>query len=195
LTVAFVFFLISHRQRENEEAWNQLGALQGQAMQNQTAQALQGLNEWSKRFQGTSAGPYARFLKADLLYKTSDYAASAQIYADLTQNASPEPLRPLALSAQVPALEMAGQPTQALGAAQQFSERYPDHFLAGPMLLAQARLQETTGNTSAAVATYDRFIALYPQSPSTSVARTRLQALSGNAPPAPTPSAHRVTLP
>src|SRR5579864_4413863 len=112
--VALIVFVIRHRQMENEEAWIQLGPIQGQLMQGQTSQAAKGLQDWNNRFHGSSASTYAKFMKADLLYRTSDYATAAQAYSDLSQTGQPPETRPLALSAAASAEEMAGHLPQAL---------------------------------------------------------------------------------
>ena len=181
----FAFFIVRHHQTENEEAWNQLGAVQGQLTENETEAARKSLSAWEPRFADSSAATYAQFLKADLLYKTSDYAQAAQVYGQLAQSARPLDLRPLALSAQSSSEEMAGHYPQAYALAQSFTNQYPDHYLAAPMYLAQARLAELTGNPSAASAVYDRFVILFPQSPWTDLARSRQQALAGSKPPLP----------
>jgi len=177
--VAVIFFMLRQHQVQNDEAWTQLGTAQGQIMQGQLGTAAKTLESWNKRFAGSSAAAYAKFLKADLLYETSDYVSASQIYTDLAQAARPEVLRPLALSAESYADEMAGRLAQALAAAQSFTERYPDHFLAASMYMSQARLNEMAGNPAAASAIYDRFVVLYPESPWTQLAHARLQALSG----------------
>lgn len=183
LIAVFIFFAIRRHAMENEEAWNRLGTAQGHLALGKPEAARQELQEWEKRFGRSSAATYARFLKADLLSKSSDYASAAQLYDDLAQSARPADLRPLALSAQSSSEEMAGHLPQALALAQEFTNRYPDHFLAAPMYLAQARLDEMAGNPAAASAVYDRFANLYPQSPWTPLARARLQTLSGSKTP------------
>jgi tetratricopeptide (TPR) repeat protein len=177
LSGVFVILLLRNRRTANEEGWVRLGAIQGQIMQGQTDAPRKALEEWTQRFAGTSASSYAQFMKADLLYKTSDYVGASQIYGELTQTGRPEPVKPLALSAQVASEEMAGRIPQAQALAQTFIERYPDHFLAAPMYLSQARLSEMAGNLAAAAAIYERFLLLYPQSPWTAFARARQQAL------------------
>jgi outer membrane protein assembly factor BamD (BamD/ComL family) len=179
-TVAVVTLL--HRQTQTNDAWSQLGPIQGQIMQSPTPETATALETWSKRFGSTSAAPYAKFLKADLLYKTTDFPAAAQVYADLAEHASPIDMRPLALAGQQSAEEMAGRLPNALSLAQTFIQRYPDHFLVASMYLAQARLQESTGDRPGAAASYDKLIALFPQSPWTELARTRVQVLTGAAP-------------
>jgi outer membrane protein assembly factor BamD (BamD/ComL family) len=114
-------------------------------------------------------------MKADLLYRTSDYVQAAALYGDLAQTGRPDLLKPLALSAEVSAEEMAGHVPQAQALAQSFLDKYPDHYLTGPMYLSQARLAEMAGNTAAAAAIYDRFVVLYPQSPWAALARSRTQ--------------------
>ncbi len=173
LVVALVAFMIHHHQIENEEAWNQLGVTQGQLMQGQTAETRQSLDTWEQRFKGSNAATYARFLRADLLYRTSDYATAATTYSDLAVTGRPDEIRPLALAAQSYTEEMAGHLPQAQAAAKEFIERYPDHFMAASMYLAQARLMELTGNTAGASVVYDRFAILYPQSPWTAFAKSR----------------------
>jgi tetratricopeptide (TPR) repeat protein len=180
LTILLIFFMVHHRQQRNEEAWNQLGLVQNQLMQNQMADAKKTLADWQTKFQGTSASGYAKFMEADLLYRTSDYTNAAQLYGSLADGAPKKDMRPLALTAQASAQEMAGQLPQAQATVQRFLNEYGDHFLAAPNHLAQARLAELTGDKAAASAAYDRFIALYPQHPSVPLARARLQSLPAN---------------
>ena len=71
---AFIGFVVHQRGVTNTEAWQQLGAVQSQAMQNHTDQENKSLADWQTHLTGSSAITYAQFLKADLLYKTSDYA-------------------------------------------------------------------------------------------------------------------------
>jgi tetratricopeptide (TPR) repeat protein len=188
MAILLIVLMVRHRQLQNQDAWNQLGMAQGYLMQSQYDAAAKALEDWNGRFAGTNAASYAKFLKADLLYRTSDYAQSADIYDELALSA-PLDLRPLALSAQASAEEMAGHLPQAQRLIQQFIDRYPDHFMAASMYLSQARLAEMTGNAASASATYDRFVILYPQSPWTAFAKARLQALSGASGAAPTPPA------
>jgi outer membrane protein assembly factor BamD (BamD/ComL family) len=103
----------------------------------------------------------------------------------LADTASKKDMRPLALSAQASAEEMAGRLPQAQAAVQRFLKDYADHFLAAQNYLAQARLAEMTNDRAAATAAYDRFVGLYPQHPSVPMARARLQALGGSSAPKP----------
>jgi TolA-binding protein len=177
--IVLVFFMINRRQKQNDEAWVQLGAVQGQLMQpDKMEESTKALEDWFKRFQGTSATGYAKFMQADALYRKKDFAGSAAIYEGLSKTASPKDLRPLALSALSAAQEMGGKLPEAQATAQQFLDRYPDHFLAASMQFAVARLADLSGNTANASALYDRFIVLYPQSPWTNSAKARLQTLS-----------------
>ncbi len=178
LAILFVVLLVHHRETENEEAWSQLGALQGLLAQNKWDEVRKGLDNWDVRFQGSDASTYAKFLKADLLYRTSDYIQASQVYGDIATAGRPEPTRPLALSAQISCEEMAGHLAQAQNVAQTFLDRYPDHFLAAPAYMSQARLAELAGNPAAAAAVYDRVVLLYPQSPWVALAKARSQTLS-----------------
>src|SRR5206468_3438472 len=135
------------------------------------------LDEWSNRFKGTDATAYSKFLRGDLLYGTSQYTEAARIYGELSETGQPILVRPLALAAKSSSEEMAGNIPAAQSAAQQFLEKYPEHFLTPTMYIAQARLAELSGNNSNAAAIYDRFAILYPQSPWTAFARTRLTQL------------------
>jgi tetratricopeptide (TPR) repeat protein len=178
LVILLTALIVHHRQTENEEAWTQLGAVQGQLMQGKFDETRKGLENWQTRFQGSSAATYSKFMKADLLYKTTDYIQAAQVYADLAQTGRPDTVKPLALSAQIDCEEMAGHIPEAQALSQTFLDRYPDHFLSGPRYMSQARLAELAGNSAAAVAIYEKFILLFPQSPWTELARGRSQALS-----------------
>jgi outer membrane protein assembly factor BamD (BamD/ComL family) len=190
LFILLIVLMVHHRETENNEAWFQLGAIQGQLMQGKMDDVRKGLDGWNERFHGTDAATYAKFMKADLLYRTSDYVQASQIYADLAQTGRPNLIRPLALSAEASSEEMAGHIPQALTLGQAFLDRYPDHFLSGQRYIAQARLMEISGDAAGAAAIYDRFILLFPQSPWTALARARSQALGGHAQPTPsaTPS-------
>jgi len=178
LSLLFIGLVVHHGQTENEDAWSQLGAIQGQLMQGKLDEARKSLEGWQARFQDSSAAAYAKFMKADLLYRTTEYVQASQVYGELAQTGRPEAVRPLALSAQIDSEEMAGHIPQAQSLAQTFLDRYPDHFLAGPRYMSQARLAELAGNPAAAVAIYERFVLLFPQSPWTALARSRSQALS-----------------
>jgi len=180
LSILFMGLVIHHRQTENEEAWLQLGSIQGQLMQGKFAETRAGLETWKTRFQGTDAGTYADFMKADLLYRTSDYVQASQVYGTIYNSGRPDVVRPLALSAQASSEEMAGHLSQAQSLIQTFLEKYPDHFLAGSNYMSQARLAELSGNPAAAVAVYERFVLLYPQSPWTALARSRSQLLGNS---------------
>jgi outer membrane protein assembly factor BamD (BamD/ComL family) len=178
LSLLFIALLVHHQQTESDEAWFQLGGIQSQLAQGKFDETRKGLDSWEPRFQGSDAATYAKFLKGDLLYRTSDYAQAAQVYGGIAQTGRPEPTRPLALSAQISAEEMAGHIAQAQALAHTFLDRYPDHYLAASVYMTQARLAELSGNAPAAVAIYDRFILLFPQSPWTALARSRSQSLS-----------------
>lgn len=180
LSVILVVMILRHQRAENEEAWNQLGGIQGQLLQGQVGGPKKALEDWTQRFGGTRASAYAKFLKADLLYRTSDYTGAAQVYGELVQSGRPAVVQPLALSAEVASEEMANRVPQAQALAQTFIERYPDHFLAAPMYITQARLAELAGNAAAATAIYERFLILYPQSPWTALARARTQMLGAS---------------
>jgi outer membrane protein assembly factor BamD (BamD/ComL family) len=178
LAVLFLALLVHHQQTESDEAWSQLGGLQGQLSQGKWEETRKGLEAWETRFRGTDASTYAKFIKADLLYRTSDYIQAAQVYGDIGLTGRPEPIRPLALSAQISSEEMAGHVPQAQTLAQTFLDKYPDHFLAAPTYMTQARLAELAGNAAAASAIYERVLLLYPQSPWTALAKARSQTLS-----------------
>jgi outer membrane protein assembly factor BamD (BamD/ComL family) len=183
--IVIVVFMVRRHQEQNDQAWTQLGMVQGYLMQNQYEPARKALDQWSTSYKGTSAETYAKFLRADLLYGTSQYAESAQVYGEIAQTAPPELVRPLALAAQAAAQEQAGQLPQAQASVQQFLDKYPDHFLAASMYLSQARLAELTGNPAGASAIYDRFVILYPQSPWTQFVHYRLQHLTPGSTPSP----------
>ncbi len=182
MSLLVVLFWLHNRQLQNDMAWYQLGAAQGDLIQGRLVDARKALDEWNQHYSGSSATAYAKFLQADLLYKTSDYVTAAQIYGDLAQTAPAQDMRPLALSAQASAEEMAGHNEKALALAQSFTTLYPDHFFASSAYMAQARLDELAGNRAGAAAIYDRFIILYPQSPLLALAKARQQALAGSAP-------------
>ncbi len=165
VTVVVGILVLRNRAQMNEDAWNQLGTVQGHIMQGRTQEALKSVNEWESRFTGTAAASYAKFIKADLLMKTTDYAGASQIYSDLAVSANPAPLRPLAMAAQVNAEDAAGHIPQAKAAAQAFLDRYPDHFLAGSVLWSQAHLAEKGGDATGVQGLYERFSLLYPQNP------------------------------
>lgn len=192
--IIMAVFAFRHRENEAEEAWNQLGPLHQQVIQAPGANTKKALDDWRLRFGRTSAAGYEQLLKADLLYKTSEYIDAAKIYSDLAENGRPAELKPLALVGQVFAEEMAGRLPQSLSAAQTFVQRYPDHFMAASMYLAQARIQELTGNRPAAAALYDRFTILYPQSPWTGFAKSRSQSLGAIPAPSSSPIASAAPL-
>ena len=178
LSLLFIALLIHHQQTESDDAWSQLGGIQSQLAQGKFEEARKGLESWEPRFQGSDAASYAKFLKGDLLYRTSDYVQASQVYGDIVQAGRPEVVKPLALSAQISSEEMLGHIAQAQNLAQSFLDRYPDHFLAASTYITQARLAELSGNAAAAVAIYDRFVLLFPQSPWATLARSRSQTLS-----------------
>ena len=182
LSCLLIGLIVRHRQTESDEAWSQLGTIQGQLMQGKFDDARKGLEGWQPRFQSSDAATYAKFMKADLLYRTTDYVQASQVYGELAQSGSPDSVKPLALSAQIDCEEMAGHYPQAQALAQTFLDRYPDHFLAATRYMSQARLAELSGNAPAAVAVYERFILLFPQSPWTALAHARLQALGKSSP-------------
>lgn len=182
LSALLGFFVFQQRQHRQEDAWAQLGSVQGALMQNQFDTARKALEDWQKAYAGSSAGDYARFLQADLLYKTGDYAAAAQVYEALARTGRPAIVQPLALSGEISALEMAGKIPEARATAQRFVDAYPDHFFAASAYLSLARLAERAGDTAAAAAVYERFVILYPQSPWTTSIRARLQTFSSSAP-------------
>jgi tetratricopeptide (TPR) repeat protein len=177
LFILLIVLMVHHRETENNEAWFQLGGIQGQLMQGKLEDVRKSLDTWNDRFRATDAATYGKFMQADLLYRTSDYVQASQIYADLAQSGHPDIVRPLALSAEALSEEMAGHIPQALTLGQAFLDRYPDHFLSGPRYIAQARLLELTGDAAGAAAIYDRFILLFPQSPWTALAKIRSQGL------------------
>jgi outer membrane protein assembly factor BamD (BamD/ComL family) len=183
LTILFIALVLHHHQTESEESWNQLGNIHGQLMQGKMDEARKNLDAWQARFPGSDAATYAKFMKADLLYRTSDYAQAAQVYGEIVQTGSPDVLKPLALSAQAASEEMAGHLPQAQALTQTFLDRYPDHFLAAPKYMAQARLAELSGNAPAAVAIYERYVLLFPQSPWTALAQSRMKTLGGSSSP------------
>jgi hypothetical protein len=180
LSLLLLGLIIHHRQTESDEAWSQLGTLQGQLMQGKLEDVRKGLDGWQARFSGSDAATYAKFMKADLFYRTTDYVQASQVYADIAQTGHPDSVKPLALSAQIDCEEMAGHIPQAQTLSQIFLDRYPDHFLSGPRYVSQARLAELSGNAPAAVAIYERFVLLFPQSPWTAMARARTQALGSS---------------
>jgi len=180
--VLFIFALHRH-QEENAQAWTQLGVVQGQLIQGKYDDAKKSVDQWEQRFKSSSASGYERFLKADLLYKTSDYAQAAQVYGSLSESAPNQEMKPLALSAQESAEEMAGHLPQALAAAEALIDKYPDHFLTARAYMAKARIAEMQGNIPMAISTYDRFLMLYPQHPSAAIAKARRQAIGGSAAP------------
>lgn len=185
IVIVVGILMVRNRAVLNEEAWNQLGIIQGEQFQGKTAEALKGLVEWQTKFPTSSAASYSKFMKADLLIKTTDYPAAAAQYAELATTAQPAVLQPLALAGQVNAEELAGQIPQARAAAQSFLEKYPDHYMAGTILFTQGRLAEKAGDSAAAAAIYDRFALLYAQNPWADLVTARQNALKNVQPAAP----------
>jgi len=148
LSFLFIALLIHHHETETSEAWMQLGGVQSQLAQGKMEDARKSLSSWETRFQRSDAASYANFIKADLAYRTSDYVQAGQIYGE------------------------------AQKLAQSFLDKYPDHYLAAPMYMTQARLAELSGNAAAAVTIYDRFTLLFPQTPWSTLAKNRSQTLS-----------------
>ena len=185
LFVLLIALVVHHRETEANDAWFELGGIQSEEMQGKLEEAHKALETWQSHFNGTDAATYAKFMQADLLYRTSDYAQAAQVYADLAQTGEPDIVRSLALSAEASSEEMAGRYPQALSLVQTFLDKYPDHFLAGPRYIQHARLLELTGDKAGAAAIYDRFVLLYPQSPWTDFAKARTRVLAAGAPSAP----------
>ena len=185
MVALFLAFIIHHQETENDEAWTQLGLSQSYIMQSNWDGARKSLDQWNIRFSRTKAAPYAKFMMADLLYKTSDYAAAQQAYGQLAETAHPSDMRPLALSAKITSEEMAGHPDAAKIDAQNFLTQYPDHFMAASIYMTQARLAEKSGDLTQATALYERFALLYPQSPWTAMVQARLATLRNlSTPPA-----------
>ena len=122
------FFAAQQHERQQAEAWSQLGAVQSSLIQNQFDAAKKSLADWQSRYGASSASSYANFLKGDLLAKTADHVGAAQVYAQLAATARPEILQPLALSAEISEEEMAGKIPEARATAQRFIDKYPDHF-------------------------------------------------------------------
>jgi len=169
LTIGFVIvgivFSFHRHFLQQEDAWTQLAQPQALLMQNQIDPAQKALEDWEKRFAKTDANTYALFLKADMLYQKKDFPGAATLYSELAQTGTPELIRPLALSAEGSAEEMAGQFSQAKTTFQHFLDKYPDHFLSASAYLSEARNAELSGNSPEAAALYDRFLILYPKSP------------------------------
>src|SRR5258706_15329864 len=72
LALLFIILLVHHHDTENEEAWTQLGGIQRLLAQNKWEEARKGLETWNTRFQGSNGATYAKFLKAVLVYRTSN---------------------------------------------------------------------------------------------------------------------------
>jgi outer membrane protein assembly factor BamD (BamD/ComL family) len=174
----FIALLIHRKETETDDAWSQLGGIQSHVAQGKWDDAQKEMADWETRFRSSSASAYAKFMKADMAYHAANYPLAAQIYGEIAQNGQPQPVRPLALFGQISCEEMAGRLSESQKLAQSFLDTYPDHYLAAPVYMTQARLAELTNNSAAAVAIYDRFTLLFPQSPWTALAKSRSQALS-----------------
>ncbi len=90
LSILFIGLVIHHRQTESETAWSQLGAIQGQLMQGKLDETRKGLETWQARYQNSDAATYAKFMKADLLYRTTDYVQAAQVYGEIALTGRPD---------------------------------------------------------------------------------------------------------
>src|SRR5258708_25469553 len=95
LSLLFCALLIHHQQTESDDAWSQLGGIQSKLTQGRLEEAHKGLDSWEPRFQGSDAATYAKFLKGDLLYRTSDYVQASHVYGDIVQTGRPELTKPL----------------------------------------------------------------------------------------------------
>jgi len=174
LTAVFFVFLIHQHDIKQDQAWMQLGEIHGHLMQSKLEDTGKELAQWQTQFSNSSASSYAKFMGGDLLMKTPDYTAAAQVYGELAATAKPADLRPLALAAQASAYELGKQWPQAQAAARAFIDKYPDHYFAGDVYLTQARAFEQSGDFAGARAVYERFVILYPQHPSIPLIRKKL---------------------
>lgn len=181
----FGFFAVQQHQRQQTEAWTQLGAVQGSLLNGQYDAAAKALTEWTKKYGASNATTYAKFLQADLLSKTGHHAESAKTYAEIAATGRPAVTQPLGLSAEISEEESAGQIPQARATAQRFIDKYPDHFFAATAYMSQARLAEISGDMPEAQRIYERFVVLYPQSPWTAAIRDRLQKMPPSSPITP----------
>jgi tetratricopeptide (TPR) repeat protein len=180
LTLLFIALLIRHKQKQADDAWFELGNVQSQLSQNKFEDTRKSLESWDTRFGNSNAVTYAKFLKADLAYRTSDYKQASALYGEIAQNGNPDVMRPLALAAQIASEEYLGRFTEAAALCQSLLDTYPDHFLAANTYLTQARLAELANNPAQAATIYERYTLLYPQSPWTAFAKARSQTLARN---------------
>ncbi len=162
--ISSVFIIRS--QETNEVNWTRLTQAQTLMSQSRNPQSREILTDIRSHSPNTPAFLYATFYLGELNLTEKKYdEATANFSEVVAQTGKQEPLRPLALSNLGHAQEQKKDFQAAAKTYQQFTEEYPDHFMAPRVQLELGRNLSLSGEKEAAKKILGQLMDLYPTSP------------------------------
>lgn len=139
--------------------------------------AAKGLRDFLSSHSGTRAGQQAWYLLGQVEFRRQQWEAAVTAFAEAARRDSGS-IATLSRMGQGYAQESKGEPARALEAYQQaLAGRGPKDFLYGDLLLAKARAQEQSKDSSGAIATYQQYLKDLPSTDRALEVRIRLALL------------------
>ncbi|OGS24256.1 MAG: hypothetical protein A2297_02365 [Elusimicrobia bacterium RIFOXYB2_FULL_48_7] len=159
---ALGLYFVSNYMAAKKQCWEKISYAQGYASQGMTAQAIQILDEIIAKYSSSDVGQQARFVKADISYKTGTYNIAATVYQNIINVNRAKSMLPFAYAGLGYSKENLGDYPGAISAYRTFIEKYPNHYLAARVYDSLARVYLVTGSAESAKEMYEKLMTLYP---------------------------------
>ena len=157
-----------------EYAWEKFVIAQQLMQAGKSEEAFKQIDLLEQEFPRTDAASYGTLLKADTMYRAGNYKEAAQTYKQLIVKAKPALIVPFAMSGLAAAIQAQNDISGAIAAAQQFLDKYPEHFLAPQVYLTLAESLEASGKAVEAKTSYEKITLHFPDTYWARIAKAKL---------------------
>jgi outer membrane protein assembly factor BamD (BamD/ComL family) len=179
-----IWFVISARQRKANFAARALQEAQSAFAAGNAALAMSDLSRLATTYGGTPAANEGAILLGQLRLSSGQADSAIRELQRFTQSRPPARYAAAAYHLLGAALEQRGRMADAAKAYQQEADTWPYDYLQAQALLDAGRAYRAAGDSTQAVAAYERILRDFAKSPSVTEAKVRLgELLQGSPPP------------
>ncbi|MDR2708870.1 MAG: tetratricopeptide repeat protein [Elusimicrobiota bacterium] len=178
IIVLIIVFAVSGGGKANAEASDKLSqAYASFSVGNQDA-GLALLNDLIENYSKTPAAYQARLFLGDYYTSVQNYPEALRFLLQTSNDAKPEDLRPLALARIVNIWDIRNEFVNAKDAAQEFVNKYPDHFLTKSIYLSLARYYALIGDVDNVRRVCNEILVKFPGSEEATIADNTIKSLA-----------------
>lgn len=153
---------LHHQETVRQDSWAQFYNVQIALLTQGQEKAAEAADALNAQYPDTDAAYYARLMQADLLYTQDNYAQAAELYEKLLTAKNPQ-VRTVAALSLGAAQQAVQEYAKSIGTLQQFIQQNSTSFSLPQAYLTLALSQELSGDKAAALETYKKILADYPQ--------------------------------